>query len=181
VFETWAPRLHSYYKKNKQAICSHHPLLESNWPGSVFAVIILNLGPQTITYRHKDYANLPFGWCSITALGSFDPTRGGHLILWDLGLVVEFPPGLTILIPSAAIKHLNIAIRKGEKWCSITQYTAGALFRWADHGMKTEEDFMEELSREEQEEVTSQDAERWCFSLSLLSTIEELQSLGLIN
>ncbi|KAG6915062.1 hypothetical protein DXG01_013652 [Tephrocybe rancida] len=181
IFETWALKFYSYYQENKRAICTHYPLLEPNWPGSVFTAIVLNLKPQTVTYWHKDFINLPFGWCSVTALGSFDPTRGGHLILWNLGLVIEFPPGFTILVPSAAIEHSNVAIGKDEKRCFITQYTAGALLCWADHGMKTEEEFMEGLSREEREGVAAQDAQRWRFGLSLLLTMEELLLLGLVH
>ncbi|KAJ7883792.1 hypothetical protein B0H13DRAFT_2537891, partial [Mycena leptocephala] len=39
----------------------------------------------------------------ITALRRFNPDLSGHLILWDLKLVIRFPPGSTILIPSAII------------------------------------------------------------------------------
>jgi hypothetical protein len=60
-----------------------------------------NFGPQTVTFDHRDSGNLAFGWCAITAFGNFDPTCGGHLVLWDMKLVIEFPPGSTILIPSA--------------------------------------------------------------------------------
>jgi len=59
-----------------------------------------------------DFGNLPYGWCAITSLGPFDPKRGGHLVLWDLQLVIEFPPGSTILIPSAVLQHSNIPIHQ---------------------------------------------------------------------
>ena len=52
---------------------------------------------------HTDPGNLLFGWCAITTLGNFDPTLGGHLVLWDLKLVIEFPLGSTILIPSVTL------------------------------------------------------------------------------
>jgi hypothetical protein len=74
---------------------------------SVFATATFNFGPQTVTFPHLDFVNLPWGWCTITALGDFDPNKGGHLILWDLKLIICFPPGSTILIPSALIRHSN--------------------------------------------------------------------------
>lgn len=40
--------------------------------------------------------------CAITTLSDYDPKAGGHLVLWDLKLVIEFPPGSTILILSVS-------------------------------------------------------------------------------
>ena len=36
-------------------------------------------------------ANLPFGYCVVTELGEFDARKGGHLVLWDCKMVIEFP------------------------------------------------------------------------------------------
>lgn len=58
-------------------------------------------------------------------------------MLWPLKLVIEFPPGATILIPSAAIEHSNMPISPGETRLSITQFTAGALHRWVDNGFQS--------------------------------------------
>ncbi len=81
----------------------HDISLVMNWTSCIFAAVTFNFSPQTCTFRHTDSANLPFGWCAITALGRFDPRFGGHLVLWDLKLVLDFPPGSTILIPSAIL------------------------------------------------------------------------------
>ena len=56
-----------------------------------------NFGPSTVSFIHTDPGNLPYGWCPITSLGPFDPKCGGHLILWDLQLVIKFPPGGAVL------------------------------------------------------------------------------------
>jgi len=64
--------------------------------------------------------------------------EGSHLVLWEAGLVIKFPPGSMILIPSAILMHLNIPIPKGSTHYSITQYTTRGLFRWVDHGEKTQ-------------------------------------------
>ncbi|KAI0652179.1 hypothetical protein C8Q79DRAFT_997324 [Trametes meyenii] len=132
AFRLFAPKLHAYYSKTLDALEAHHPRLKRNFKNSVFARITFNLGPRTVTYIHIDQNNLPAGLCAITALGDFDPTLGGHLILWDLGLIIEFPPGATILIPSALLRHSNAAIRPGETRYSLTQYSAGGLFRWVE-------------------------------------------------
>ncbi|KAH9042329.1 hypothetical protein EDB84DRAFT_1232732, partial [Lactarius hengduanensis] len=78
-----------------------------------------NIGNQSTSFPHTNENNLAQSWCSITPLGTFNPKEGGHIVLWDLKMVVEFPPGLapgsTVLIPSALITHSNTPIRPGEK------------------------------------------------------------------
>ncbi|KAL0563534.1 hypothetical protein V5O48_018531, partial [Marasmius crinis-equi] len=83
---------------------------------------------------HRDVQNAPFGWCAVTALRQFNSALGGHLVLWDLGLVLEFPPGSTILLPPATIAHSNVPVAEHETRTSFTQYSAGALFRWVESG-----------------------------------------------
>ncbi|KAL7278946.1 hypothetical protein ACG7TL_006778 [Trametes sanguinea] len=98
--QAYAPKLYNYYSQTLNGLLQHHPSLRRNFAGSVFGSATFNLGPQTATDPHIDHLNLPAGLCAITALGSFDHRLGGHLILWDLGLIIEFPPGATVLIPS---------------------------------------------------------------------------------
>lgn len=108
-----------------------------NWPHTPWAAATFNFGPQTVCAKHLDSKNLVVGWCAVTALGNFNHKKGGHLVLWELGLVVEFPAGSTILIPSAAIHHSNTPIGEGENRQSFTQCTAGSIFRYVDSGYQT--------------------------------------------
>ncbi|KAJ7740928.1 hypothetical protein DFH07DRAFT_778246 [Mycena maculata] len=80
---------------------------------SVFATATFNFGLRTIMLPHLDFVNLAWGWCSIVTLGNFKPDKGGHLILWDLCLIIGFPPGSTIFIPSAILRHSNVPIQQG--------------------------------------------------------------------
>ncbi|KAJ3718182.1 hypothetical protein C8R42DRAFT_548423, partial [Lentinula raphanica] len=88
-------------------------------------------------YKHRDFLNWPFGWCAITALGTFDATRSAQLILWELKLVIDFPHAATVLIPSAVITHSNMPVAEGDTRMSFTQYTAGSIFRWVENGCQT--------------------------------------------
>ena len=83
---------------------------------------------------HIDHNNLSHGLCALTALGAYDHTLGGHLILFGLKLVVQFPVGSTVLIPSGCMEHGNTPIREGETRLSIAQYAAGGLLRWVAYG-----------------------------------------------
>lgn len=135
LFHAYAPRLWNYYHEATTAILTSQPELQPNFVNSVYSSVTFNCGPQTVTVPHIDYLNLAGGLCAITALGDFDPDAGGHLILWDLRIVLRFPPGATILIPSSLIRHSNVPIQSGEQRFSITQYSAGGLFRWVANGL----------------------------------------------
>ena len=125
---------------------------------------------------HRDYANLAWGWCAITALGNFDHRLGGQLVLWDLHLVIDFPAGSTILIPSALLWHSNVAVRPGEVRRSITSYSAGALFRWIDQGFVTKEQKMQSMTPEEVKAFLASERERFVREgLNVFSTLDELR------
>ncbi|KAJ7782956.1 hypothetical protein B0H16DRAFT_1658374 [Mycena metata] len=94
----------------------------------------------TVTLPHIDFGNLAWGWCAVTALGSFNPDRGGHLVLWDLKLVIRFPPGSTILLPSAILRHSNLKIGPNETRFSFTQFTPAGIFRWVYNDFRTDKD-----------------------------------------
>lgn len=120
VLATWAPLLYDYYDHSLGLLFLNDTSLERNFSNSVFPTASYNFGPQMVCMKHKDFANLPFGMCPVTAFGSYNYTEGGHLILWDCPLVVEFPPGCTILLPSAVIAHSNVAIASHDTCYSFT-------------------------------------------------------------
>ncbi|KAF8958755.1 hypothetical protein BDZ97DRAFT_1668019, partial [Flammula alnicola] len=139
AFAFYAPKLYNVYRSYLSRLYDHSPHLRPNFPTcSIFPACTFNLGPGTITVDHTDYNNVAYGLCAITALGNFDPTLGGHMVLFDLGLVIEFPPGATILIPSSVLRHGNTpVIGEGVQRMSMTQYCSGGLFRWVDYGFQT--------------------------------------------
>ncbi|THU89879.1 hypothetical protein K435DRAFT_821259 [Dendrothele bispora CBS 962.96] len=129
IFKAYLFHTYQYYSKCLDGIYSWKPDLQCHYfKTSVFGTCTVNFGPRMASRPHRDSANLAFGWCAITALGNFNPNKGGHLILWDLGLALRFSPGSTILIPSTLIKHSNIPIQNRETQYSFVQYSAAGLF-----------------------------------------------------
>ena len=149
----------------------HDPTLRRAFEKTIFTATTYNLGPKTACEPHLDSGNLAFGWCAISALGDFDFTKGGHLILWELGLVVEFPPGSTALIPSALVTHSNTAISATENRYSFTQYAAGALFQWVDYDFQTVENYRATHSPHALQELDAANKNRWEHGLALLPRI----------
>lgn len=174
VFNLWAPRLHHHYSKYIK-ILDEKIDGPRNFATSVFSCATINFGPNVWTYKHHDVLNLSYGWCAIQALGKFNSTTGGHLILWDIQAVIEFPPASTILIPSACMTHSNIPIQPGESQVSFTQYTAGGIFRWIDNGCQLENDLKKKDLKEFERLEVLKDS-RWEKGLALFSTIEEIVS-----
>ncbi|KAF8137797.1 hypothetical protein K438DRAFT_1639066 [Mycena galopus ATCC 62051] len=173
LFFLWAPKLYSFYQQARAALEKRHSL-KWNFVKTIFAACTFNFGPQAITRHHLDFGNLSWGWCAVTALGWFDPDLGGHLILWDLRLVIRFPPGSTIFIPSALIRHSNVPIRPHEIRSSFTQYTAGGLFRWIRNGFMTDKDYERTAPTSDQAARAEEAKTRWKEGMDMFSKIDEL-------
>ncbi|KAI9070212.1 hypothetical protein FKP32DRAFT_1558355 [Trametes sanguinea] len=169
AFQLFSPRLYGHYEDTLNALLARDALLRPNFSGNAFAAATFNLGPRTISYTHTDHLNLPWGWCAITAIGDYDPVNGGHMILHDLRMVIEFPPGSTILIPSAILRHSNTTIGQDEHRYSFTQYSAGGLFRWAEYGFQPAKNTPAVSAKE----AARRGRERWERGLAMLSRWEE--------
>lgn len=113
----------------------------------------------------------------VTALSSFDYTCGGHLALDELKLVLEVPSGMTILIPSAVIKHSNTPIQSGEERYSMAQYAAGGLFCWVAYGCKASKTLSSTREGQDlKQSIDKEDGVRWADGLKMYSTIESFSA-----
>lgn len=154
------PKIYKDNAENMDALLNHTPSLERPIPNSVFAAASFNFGPRAISFEHLDFGNKPNGLCPIFCTGDFNPREGGHLVLRQLKIMVEFPPGTLCLIPSATIKHGNASIGPNEHRESFTQYAAGGLFRWVQYGFRLWDDLCKDpilLEREMQRRETCRD------------------------
>ncbi|KAF9258301.1 hypothetical protein L218DRAFT_877557, partial [Marasmius fiardii PR-910] len=175
---TWSPSIFKSYMENKKELTKNDTNLQWNFDNSVFAAISINFGPRTVTSEHTDHENRADGFCVITLLapseGGYDYQASGPLILWDLGIVIEFSPKASLYILSASLRHSNVAIGRHEKCYSITQYSAGSLFRWVEHRFQPESSYYASLSPEEKAREVAKDAGRWKHSLELMSHTSQL-------
>ncbi|KAI0063043.1 hypothetical protein BV25DRAFT_1803245, partial [Artomyces pyxidatus] len=134
-----------------------------------------NFGPRVVTKMHYDHGNIPYGWCSITALGDFNADLGGHLYLWEPKIVIRFLPGGTADIMSSTVQHGNVGIQPGETRFSFTQFCAGGLPRWVDYGFRTAAQFFK-ADPVQKAAMDSGRAERWPAFIELLSKVDELKN-----
>ncbi|KAJ7029507.1 hypothetical protein C8F04DRAFT_1187720 [Mycena alexandri] len=116
-------------------------------PSSVFSAATLELGGPHL--RATNSGHEPTTWSILVALGNFVPRLGGHIILWDLGFVVSFPPGSCILLPTGLIRYSFVKVREGKTRYSVVQFAGSGVTRWLQNGRRTDIDFSANASREQ--------------------------------
>ncbi|KAJ3915738.1 hypothetical protein F5877DRAFT_47997 [Lentinula edodes] len=165
LFNTYCHKNYAESRATNEEIQRKQPELRPNFPNTAFAATTFNLGPRSFSPPHMDPENRASSWCADTNMGPFNPDKGGHLVLWDLGLIVRFPPGSTILFPSALITHSTIPIQAHESRYAIIQYSSGGLFRWRDNGFQSDKSFLGKATAEERAEREASRASRWKLGL----------------
>lgn len=116
MFSCYAPKLYARCCDYFSWLCLHDCALAAHWnfENSIFPTTTVNFSPSTVCYGHLDSGNVAAGWCTITSARSYDPKCGGHLILFNVDLVIGFSPGATILIPLSIMRHGNTPFRMGK-------------------------------------------------------------------
>lgn len=153
------------------------PKLRANFKNSVFAALAINFSNKVDSNGHTDDGNRPDGLCAITPSGKFDHRRSGHLVLWELKLVIEFPRGSTTFILSAIVTHATLPIQQGETHHSMTQYTGGGLFRWIYNGYRSDKDWYAGATKEQLVQREQDRAERWAKGLLLFPTLDSVDNV----
>ncbi|KAJ7150172.1 hypothetical protein C8R43DRAFT_887525, partial [Mycena crocata] len=176
-FAIYAPKLYRYYCRILKALFQRHPDLIHLFNNSIFPAATFNCGPDAFTFDHCDIQNLAHGFCGVTSGGKFNHRQGGHMYLKQLRLVIEFPSGSSMLIPSGCVNHGNTPIGDGETRHSITQYAAGGLFRWAAYGFQTAKELLATKGGTEMKEsYDGVPGARWSWAMGLFSKAHELES-----
>jgi hypothetical protein len=105
--------------------------------------------------------------------GNFDPTKGGHMVIYEMGLIIEFPAGTNITLCSASMTHYNLPLGDpaNESRSSFTQYFAGGLDRHIAYGYRLEVD----LDMSDRRNFAALAEARWKDALSRFSTVETLR------
>ncbi|KAJ7701071.1 hypothetical protein B0H16DRAFT_1748814 [Mycena metata] len=172
----YAPKLYRYYCKILRALFRKHPNLTHTFRNSIFPAVTLNCG-DAVAFEHCDVLNLVHGLCPVTSGGRFNHVLGGHMYLRQLRLIIQFPSGATMLIPSGCLDHGNTPIQTNETRYSITQYAAGGLFRWAAYGFQSAKSLLAQPGGEDVKNAFDGiPGSRWQWGLNLFSKLDELDT-----
>lgn len=144
-FATFCPKGFDRAQRIMDDLHAHDSTLRRPFLNSVYPTSSINFGPRTVCVIHGDHLNDPLVWCPVTGMGNYDYKKGGHIVLPDLRLVIEFPPGSTVLIPSCVFRHGNCRLAStDEVRMSFTQYFPGGLSRYHAYGFRTQETLVRE-------------------------------------
>lgn len=163
--------MYDEYEQTMDALHGPDSQLERNFDNSVFAATAINFTDEAVCGSHCDSGNRPDGLCIITCMGPLDHTKGGQIVLDEPKLVIDFPSGSSVYIPSALVTHHNFPLQNGDKRYSATQYTGGGLFRWVRNGMKSDKDWYATASQSEIKKREQDNASRWKKGLSLFPRV----------
>ncbi|KAG6836007.1 hypothetical protein H0H93_012314 [Arthromyces matolae] len=167
--QLWSPRLFHHCDSRLTTMFEKlkPPGVKKLFPKSFFPTAAINFGGKVRTFKHRDTKNFAPGWCSVMALGSFDPDVSGKFIVWDLKLIIRFPHAATINIPSALFTHSNSPI----------QYVPGELLHWIDNGGCTDKELAKENPKK-YAEMQEKKKTRWEEGRALWATFEEIRGIG---
>ncbi|KAE9389566.1 hypothetical protein BT96DRAFT_960007 [Gymnopus androsaceus JB14] len=151
------PKLHNLYTNTLKDLCNADKSLSPNFKDCCFAASSINL----------DHAVT----CAIKNFGTFNYKKGGHLVLWDLKLIIEFPPGCTALLPSAMLAHSNTSIAQREHCQLMTFFTVSGLLRWRHNNYMLDKDFIAGATRSKRQAWEEHRDNLWRTGLDLFSDL----------
>ncbi|KZV59066.1 hypothetical protein PENSPDRAFT_596114, partial [Peniophora sp. CONT] len=165
------PLAFMHLRNRMAALCKQDPSLRFPFGGiSLYPACTFNLGPYSVCYGHTDGSNYPGLPCTVSAIGSFDPARGGHFVLFVFKIFFKFPSGTTVLLSSAGLHHGNTRLAPGDKRYSFTQYFSGGLICWVAYGFH----LVGPISDAERDRVDAEMGEGWEAQLARLLTWSNL-------
>jgi hypothetical protein len=168
------PQLFAANEELLDKLLQWKPTLSPNFPSSVFCSTTFNFGPSVVCDFHLDHLNWATGMCAITSGRNLDFKKGGHLVLKEYKLILEFPPCLTIMLPSALVTHGNSPIGPGEHRISVTQYTAGGLYQWVEYGFRPSRDYEASRTEGHHDPADLEQQQRWGRNVELFSKVSDL-------
>lgn len=135
LMQTWHPKTYRAlgYLNNYCCTSDINNQLEPASEDCQFTGITVNFPNSTTkepvyTWDHRDCRDFWMMAQPIVSSGEYDHEIGGHLIVHELKLLIEFPPGCFIFLPSAILTHANVKVADHEKRSSFACYANANLF-----------------------------------------------------
>ncbi|KAF8194926.1 hypothetical protein BJ912DRAFT_923826 [Pholiota molesta] len=168
VFRTFAPRLCQHYRRTLEELRAHDPALIPAFSGNCL------LPPSRLRESFLGLVRRHRPWVVRSGQGRPSCVMGPQVCH-------SLPPGSTIIIPSALIRHSNTSIAAHETRYSVAQYSAGGLFRWVHNGFQKEEQWQAKATSEEKHIREVEKEDRWLEGFKMLSMEDELINAGALR
>ncbi|KAK6967164.1 hypothetical protein R3P38DRAFT_2589398, partial [Favolaschia claudopus] len=151
VLETYCKKSFRLLTAQKRELLNVDPTAYFPCETSQFSAFTFELGGPHRRTNHRGLPHTyePGSWSILTAFGNYDPAFGGHVILWDLGWVITFAPGDSILLPAGLIRYSFVAVRPGESRYSMLQWAGSGIRRFFENGDQDDTRFAVKSTEEE--------------------------------
>lgn len=114
MFATYFPALFEEYAETLHSVHEDNLLLHLLFDSGIWPALSVNFPPNAYCHVHTNTGNKANGMCPVFLLGDFNATKGSHLWLSNLKLIIEFPPSCLIFIPFTSLCYRNIPVTKNE-------------------------------------------------------------------
>ncbi|KAK7033758.1 hypothetical protein R3P38DRAFT_2519643, partial [Favolaschia claudopus] len=146
-------------------------------PASIFSAVTVELGgPHCQTDWRGDLPPYqPDSWAILTAIGDYRYTQGGHVIFWEFGIVVQFPPGACILLPPGLVHYSFVEVPDHHKRYSVIQWAGSGIDRYLHNRDHTDIDFAKVATEAEHDEREARRQRKHRQAIDLFPRPDELQ------
>ncbi|KAG6905214.1 hypothetical protein DXG01_004142 [Tephrocybe rancida] len=118
----FAPKMWDKYKYTATRMYSTHWNIPNNFHGTVYPAVRFNVRPQTSTVQpYMDRQRERRGPPAVTPIGNYNYKLSGHIVFYELKLIIEVPPGTTLFVPTRLLSYGTTNIQEGEERMTITQ------------------------------------------------------------
>lgn len=107
---------------------------------SVFTTTEISFG-HAPSPAHKNIMTAFDTMEAITVLGSWDPRKGGGIMLWHDGAMLELIPGATVLFPAGSKNYSLVAVGPHETRYVFRQYCHAGVLRWIEKAGRSDTEF----------------------------------------
>ncbi|KAK6996432.1 hypothetical protein R3P38DRAFT_2365373, partial [Favolaschia claudopus] len=168
---------YSTLQMQKSSFLYINPGAQYPCPASVFSAITIELGGPHFRTDHRGvpWEYEPASWAILTAIGNYRPVNRGHIIFWDFGLVVQFPPGATILIPPGLIRYSFVKVAEHHTRYSILQWAGAGIQRFLDNDDRTDLQFATTTTKKEHEGREGRRRRDHLASIGMFPFVDELR------
>ncbi|KAJ7823662.1 hypothetical protein B0H13DRAFT_1654926 [Mycena leptocephala] len=99
----------------------------------------------------KNWDGAFYGLEAFTTCGAYDWTERGGIVFWDDDRVIPLRPGTTVVFPAGTKRFSFVPVAPHEKQFIFRQYSNMGAFRWIEKGGRSDSEFEELASVEEEE------------------------------
>ncbi|KAJ7333350.1 hypothetical protein DFH08DRAFT_708129 [Mycena albidolilacea] len=115
---------------------------------------------------------------AFTVMGSYDHTKGGHIVCWDDHTMIELRPGSTVLLAAGCKQFSFTATGPGETQFLFRQYCDASIMRWLHKRGHSDGEFEQLQGSAEIAMWEEARANRGCAALGMFSQLQDLFALS---